>query len=111
MFSLPIIGAPNSAIYASKIVEGRKGEFMSLNFLVGGVARILGPTAGTFALHNFGHAGVFGLLAAAYGLGLLCFGCVFSRFSLPPTPGTQDSGSSGDGRDGRDGNGDGDGRE
>ena len=95
---------------------------MSLNFLVGGVARIIGPTAGTAALHNFGHAGVFGLLAAAYVLGLLCFGCVFSRLSLPPPPGTQDSGSdghsghsashSGDGGGGGDGgDGDDDGRE
>ena len=82
---------------------------MSLNFLVGGVSRILGPTAGTFALHNFGHAGVFGLLAAVYLLGVLCVGWVFARLGLPPPPGTQDTGGSTGGDGGGDGDGDGDG--
>ena len=82
---------------------------MSLNFLVGGVSRILGPTAGTFALHKFGHAGVFGLLAAVYLLGVLCVGWVFSRLGLPPPPGTQETGGSTGGDGGGDGDGDGDG--
>ena len=82
---------------------------MSLNFLVGGVSRILGPTAGTFALHKFGHAGVFGLLAAVYLFGLLCVCWVFSRLGLPPPPGTQDTGGSTGGDGDGDGGGDGDG--
>ena len=105
MFSLPLIGAPNSAIYASKIVEGRKGEFMALNFLVGGVARIIGPTVGTAALHAVGHAGVFGVLAGAYAVAMLCFGCMFSRLGLLPPPGTQDSGSGSGGSSSGDGDG------
>ncbi len=82
-----LAGAPNSAIFASKIVEGRKGEFMSLNQLVGGVARILGPTAGTSALHVAGHIGVFGVLAGAYTIVLLCLCCMFTRLRLPAPPG------------------------
>jgi MFS family permease len=59
-------GPSAAAVYASIICPHRKGEMTSLSQMLAGVARVLGPTVGSAALHGGGRRTLFAILGGVH---------------------------------------------